>query len=105
MRSKEFRKTDPRQIAMKEEEKERSREAYQKVKGRNKAYRDKIKKAKKEKSTKKRLVKREELKKMVMPGQYCRNLHFKKLTKFYPAEMVAPSVPEAKIVWFSSFHA
>ena len=48
-RAKEFRKTDPRQIAikerLKEQQKEFQRDAYQKAKKRNKAYRDGIKKA------------------------------------------------------------
>ena len=50
LRAKEFRKTDPRQIALKEKLKELRRDAYQKAKERNKAYRDEIKKALKGKS-------------------------------------------------------
>ena len=68
LRSKEFRKTDPRQIAMMEKVKEQHRDAYQKAKERNKAYRDQIKKASKEKSARKRIVKQDKLIKMVVPG-------------------------------------
>jgi hypothetical protein len=45
LRAKKFRQTDPRQIALKEAQKEFQREAYQEAKKRNKAYREKIKKA------------------------------------------------------------
>jgi len=45
IRAKEFRKTDPRQIALKEAQKEFQHEAYQEAKKRNKAYRDEMKKA------------------------------------------------------------
>lgn len=44
LRAKEFRKTDPRQIAMKEKMKEQRREAYQKAKERDKTYRAEHKK-------------------------------------------------------------
>ena len=37
-RAKEFRKTDPRQIALQEKQKEQRKEAYQKAKERNKLY-------------------------------------------------------------------
>jgi len=68
LRAKEYRKTDPQQIAMKEKLKEQRRDAYQKAKERNKAYRDQIKKASKEKSTGKMIVKQERLRKLVVPG-------------------------------------
>ncbi len=68
LRAKEYRKTDPRQIAMKEKLKEQRRDAYQQAKERNKAYRDKIKKASKENYARKRIVKREKLMKIVVPG-------------------------------------
>jgi len=45
LKAKEFRRTDPRQIALKEQQKEYQREAYKEAKKRNKAYRDAIKKA------------------------------------------------------------
>jgi hypothetical protein len=45
LRAKEYRTTDPRQIAMKERLKEQRRGAYRKAKERNKAYRDDMKKA------------------------------------------------------------
>ena len=61
MRAKEYRKTDPRQIAMTEKQKEQRRDTYQKAKERNKAYRDGIKKASKEKSARKRIVKQDKL--------------------------------------------
>lgn len=44
LRAKEFRKADPRQIAMKEKLKEQRKEAYQKGKECRKAYQDEIKK-------------------------------------------------------------
>ena len=68
LRAKEYRKTDPRQIAIMEKFKEQHRDAYQKAKERGKAYRDQIKKASKEKSAKKRIVKQDKLIKMVVPG-------------------------------------
>lgn len=68
LRAKEFRKTDPRQIAMMETLKEQRRDAYQEAKERNKAYRDEIKKASKEKSARKRIVKQDKLRKLVVPG-------------------------------------
>ena len=58
LRAKEYRRTDPRQIAMKEQQKEYQREAYKKAKERNKAHRDEKKDAAKEKSARKRIVKR-----------------------------------------------
>jgi Bacterial regulatory proteins, lacI family len=68
LRAKEYRKTDPRQIAMKEKLKEQRREAYQQAKERNKAYRDELKKAKKERSTKKKTAKQNKLKVMLVPA-------------------------------------
>jgi hypothetical protein len=68
LRAKEFRKTDPRQIAIMEKLKEQRRDAYQQAKERNKAYRDEIKKASKEKSARKRIVKQDKLIKMVVSG-------------------------------------
>jgi len=68
LRAKEYRKTDPRQIAMKEKMEAQGRDAFQKAKERNKAYRDGIKKAAKEKSARKRIVKQDKLMKMVVPG-------------------------------------
>jgi hypothetical protein len=69
LRAKEYRKTDPRQIAIKKQQKEYQRDAYQQAKERNKAYRDKIKKASKEKSARKRIVKQDKLlKKMLVPA-------------------------------------
>ena len=79
LRAKEFRKTDPRQIAMKEKLKEQRKEAARTFRAlhsnsrkafgeRNKAYRDGIKKALKEKSAKKKIVMREKLRNMVVPG-------------------------------------
>jgi CRISPR/Cas system CSM-associated protein Csm5 (group 7 of RAMP superfamily) len=68
LRAKEYRKTDPRQIAMIEKMKEQRRDAYQQAKKRNKAYRDQLKKSLKEKSARKRIVKQDKLMKMVVPG-------------------------------------
>ena len=68
LRAKEYRETDPRQIAMKEKMKEQRRDAYQQAKKRNKAYRDQIKKASEEKSARKRIVKQDKLMKMVVSG-------------------------------------
>ena len=50
LRAKEYRKTDPRQIAMKEKLKQQRRDAYQKVKGRGKVLRAERKKAADEKA-------------------------------------------------------
>jgi CRISPR/Cas system CSM-associated protein Csm5 (group 7 of RAMP superfamily) len=68
LRAKEYRKTDPRQIAMKKKMKEQRQNAYQKAKERNKAYRNGIKKASKETSARKKVVKQNKLMKMVVPG-------------------------------------
>jgi CRISPR/Cas system CSM-associated protein Csm5 (group 7 of RAMP superfamily) len=70
LRAKEYRKTDPHQIAMMEKLKEQRRDAYQQAKERNKAYKDQInkKKASKEKSARKKVVKQHKLMKMVVPG-------------------------------------
>ena len=68
LRSKKFRKTDPRQIALKEQLKEFQREAYQEAKKRNKAYRDAIKKAGDERAGKKKTVRQNKLKAMVVRG-------------------------------------
>jgi hypothetical protein len=72
LRAKEFRKTDPRQIAMKEKLKEQRREAYQQAKERNKAYRNQTKKASKEKSARKKIIKQGKLMKMVVSGNSAR---------------------------------
>ena len=61
LRAKEYRRTDPQQIAIKEQQKEYQREAYKKAKERNKAYRDGMKKASKDKSARKRVVKQDKL--------------------------------------------
>ena len=68
LRSKEFRKTDPRQIAMKEKFKEQQQDAYQKVKEKNKAYRDETKKASKERSAKTKIVKQVKMKALLVPA-------------------------------------
>lgn len=68
LRAKEYRETDPRQIAMKAKIKEQRREAYQQAKKRNKAYRDEIKEAAKVKSARKRVLKKNKLVNMVVPG-------------------------------------
>jgi hypothetical protein len=68
LRAKEFRRTDPRQIALKESQKEFQREAYQEAKKRNKAYREKIKKAGDERAGKKKTVRQNKLKTMVVRG-------------------------------------
>jgi len=69
LRSKEFRKTDPRQIAIKEQQKEYQREAYQLAKERNKAYRDEKKNAAKEQSARKKIVSHDKLlRKMLVPA-------------------------------------
>jgi hypothetical protein len=70
LHAKEYRKTDPRQIAMKERLKEQRRDAYQKAKERGKAYRAEIKKASKENSSRKRIVKQDKPRKMVVPGEH-----------------------------------
>jgi len=68
LRAKEYRKTDPRQIAIKEKMKELRRDAYEKAKERNKAYRDEIRKASKEKAGKKKAVRQKNLMEMVVKG-------------------------------------
>jgi len=75
LRAKEYRRTDPRQIALRDQQKEQRREEYQKTKERNKEYRDNIKKAEKEKETKTRIVKREDLKSMVVRGSSIKRNH------------------------------
>ena len=77
LRAKEFRKTDPRQIAIKErfkeQQKEFQRDAYKKAKERNKAYRDGIKKASDEKAGKKKAARRNKLRAMVVKGSSFEN--------------------------------
>ena len=72
LRAKEYRKTDPRQIAMKErlkeQQKEFQRDAYQKAKKRNKAYRAEIKNASDERAGKKKTVRQNKLRAMVARG-------------------------------------
>lgn len=68
LRAKEFRRTDPRQIALKEQQKEFQREVYQEAKKRNKAYREKIKNAADERAGKKKTVRQNKLKAMVVKG-------------------------------------
>jgi hypothetical protein len=68
LRAKKFKKTDPRQIALKEAQKEFQREAYQEAKKRNKVYRDAIKKAGDERAGKKKAVRQNKLKALVMRG-------------------------------------
>ena len=68
LRAKKFKKTDPRQIALKEAQKEFQREAYQEAKKRNKAYREKIKNAADERAGSKKAVRQDKLKKMVVRG-------------------------------------
>ena len=69
LRAKEYRKTDPRQIAMKEKMKELRRDAYEKAQERNKECWNGIKKASKEKSARKRIVKHDKLpRNMVVPA-------------------------------------
>jgi hypothetical protein len=68
LRAKEFRKTDPIQIALKEAQKEFQREAYQEAKKRNKVYREKIKNAASERAGKKKTVRQKSLKAMVVRG-------------------------------------
>jgi hypothetical protein len=53
-RAKEFRATDPHQIAMKEKLRAQHREAYQRAKERNKKYKDAIKASEGAKSAHKR---------------------------------------------------
>ena len=66
-RAKEFRKTDPRQIAMAEKIKEKRKEAYKKAKERDKAYRAGIKKVSLAKpAAKKDSAKQKQMGKMVM---------------------------------------
>ena len=71
-RAKEFRKTDPHQIAikerLKEQQKEFQRDAYQKAKKRNKAYRAEIKNASDERAGKKKTVRQNKLRAMVARG-------------------------------------
>lgn len=64
----EFRKTDPRQIALKEAQKEFQREAYQEAKKRNKAYRDAIKKTGDERAGKKKDVRQNKLNALIVKG-------------------------------------
>ena len=76
IRAKEFRKTDPRQVALKKAQKEFQHEAYQEAKKRNKAYREKIKNAADERAGKKKTVRQNKLRAMVVKGS-----SFKKATK------------------------
>jgi hypothetical protein len=73
LRAKEYRKTDPRQIAIKEKLKGLRRDTYDKAKERNKAYRDEIRKASKEKAGKKKAVRRKNLMGMVVKGSTLKN--------------------------------
>jgi hypothetical protein len=68
LRAKEYRKTDPRQIALKKKLKEQRNEAYQEIKERNKVYRAEQKKATKEKAVTKKGIKQKKLREMVVPG-------------------------------------
>jgi hypothetical protein len=80
LRAKEFRKTDPRQIAMKERLKEQRKEAARAFRAlhsnsrkafgeRNKTYRDAIKNAANERAGKKKAIRQNKLKVMVGRGR------------------------------------
>lgn len=79
LKAKEFRRTDPRQIALKEAQKEFQREAYQEAKKRNKVYRDAIKKtgaprqARRPTAGKKKTVRQDKLMGMVVRGSNVKN--------------------------------
>lgn len=67
-RAKEYRKTDPRQIAMREKLKELRRETYQRVKEQRKAYVAEREKASKEKSSIARDVEQKKRMAGLVPG-------------------------------------
>jgi ribosomal protein S18 acetylase RimI-like enzyme len=68
LRAKEYRETDPWQIAMKEKLKELRRDAYQKAKERNRIYRNEIKANEDKKSSKKKAFRQKSLMGMVVKG-------------------------------------
>jgi 4-hydroxy-3-methylbut-2-en-1-yl diphosphate synthase IspG/GcpE len=68
LKAKEFRRTDPKQIAMAEKMKERRKEVYQAAKERNKVYRAGIKKGGEERAGKKKTVRQDKLKAMGVRG-------------------------------------
>jgi hypothetical protein len=68
LRAKEYRKTDPRQIAMVEKLKDQRKDAYRKAKERDKAYRAGQKKASNEKAVRKKNATREKMRAMVVSG-------------------------------------
>jgi hypothetical protein len=74
LRAKEYRKTDPRQIAMKNRQKEQRREAYQRTKESNKAFSDEIKKDEKDNVATIKNDIRENLKKNVFKGSSIKQL-------------------------------
>jgi hypothetical protein len=68
LRAKEFRKTDPRQIAMAEKLKEQRKEAYQKAKDRGKAYRAELKNKSDERAAKKKVLIQKKLSATIQTG-------------------------------------
>jgi hypothetical protein len=73
LRAKEYSKTDPRQIAMKEKMKAQRKEAYEKGKERRKAYQDEIKKEMKKKDEARKMDKQKNLRAMIVPGSRIKN--------------------------------